>query len=122
MRLLILSVAVSIVWILVIGGTLKIALATSHPLFRRLGVSSCFAGVSMAIWFLWHQVRFTVHPLDFVGHWKLVGLCVFGVVTSILSAILVPNVSARSRTAWIICALLFVGIFLLTAIVSIPVA
>jgi hypothetical protein len=121
MKLLVLTIVLSVVWAAVLALLLTGAPARDAAVRRRLVASVGLAVVSVAIWFLWFQIRFTVHPLDFVGYWKMVGRCLVGIVTSIASAICAPF-SGKTRTAWMVCALFMVGIFFLTVIVSIPVS
>jgi len=122
MKLMILTSLVSIIWITLGGVALRNASKADTFVRRRLFTSAILAGISIALWFLWYQVRFTIHPLDFFGHWKMVGLSFMGILTSTASAFVMPPCSAFIRGPWIFCSLLMIGIFLITAIVSVPVS
>lgn len=122
MKLMILTSLVSIIWITLGGVALRNASKADTFVRRRLFTSAILAGISIALWFLWYQVRFTIHPLDFLGHWKMVGLSFVGILTSTASAFFMPQCSAFIRGPWIVCSLLMIGIFLITAIVSVPVS
>jgi hypothetical protein len=122
MKLMIVTSLVLIIWITLGAAALRNASKADSVVPSRLFTSMVLAGISIALWFLWYQIRFTIHPLDFLGHWKMVGVSFVGIVTATASAIVMPGCPPSIRGAWIICSLLMIGVFLLTAVVSVPVS
>ena len=122
MKLVIVAALVSILWTAVAAAALKAVQKSDRVVRRRLYWSIALASSSIALWVFWSQVRFTIHPLNFPGHWGMVGLCLLGMITAIAAVFIMPKISRSIRIAWICCSLLMIGIFLLTAVVSIPVS